>query len=65
MPDNPQTFDENRYDSLDIERHHEAQEQKRLAREQSSRRRKNRQSRFRMRLVDDILNRLWGRQYGR
>lgn len=58
-------LDENQYDALEIERHHDKEEKKRTTREQTTRRRKNRHSRFRMRLVDDILNRLWGRQCGR
>lgn len=64
MPDNPQTFDENTYDALEIGRHYEKESRMRQeARAKNAKRRASRISRHRMRLVDDIINRLWGRRY--
>ena len=64
MPNNSQSIDEDQYDALEIARHHE--DEARLRQEnrmKQAKRRASRVSRHRLRLVDDIINRLWGRRY--
>lgn len=58
-------LDETEYDALAIAQHHEKLATQREARQKAAKRRAMRAKRHRMRLVDDIINRLFGRGWKR